>query len=245
MTPHFIYCYGENYNYMANLEILILSKMKEYGLQSTIFTGLDMDRRNLITKETSKKAYEGKLKNEFDWRLYEGSINDDLESFFNHLQEISSLEEIKKGRVWSFFLPKLTDKELELIEKKDSEHMMTYRMNWNPDVNQEEMKKSDSQDKYLLGTCFRVTNVLPNEVNQTPKLVKDLPTIFPRQKVSFPRAVQSVTNVIQRQFSDNSSVALTTPVGALQTLANTRSTNELLSLSSMSQQLQMQGLNHT
>ena len=44
------------------------------------------------------------------------------------------------------------------------------------------------------------------EVNQTPKLVKGLPTIFPRQKGSFLRAVQSVTNVIQRQFSDNSSV---------------------------------------
>jgi len=44
------------------------------------------------------------------------------------------------------------------------------------------------------------------EVNQTPKLVKGLPTIFPRQKGSFLRAVQSVTNVIQRQFSDNGSV---------------------------------------
>ena len=44
------------------------------------------------------------------------------------------------------------------------------------------------------------------EVNQTPKLVKGLPTIFPRQKGSFLRAVQSVTSVIQRQFSDNSSV---------------------------------------
>lgn len=48
-----------------------------------------------------------------------------------------------------------------------------------------------------------------------------------------------------QQDVNNQQLALTTPVGALQTLANTRSTNELLSLSSMSQQLQMQGLNHT
>ena len=48
-----------------------------------------------------------------------------------------------------------------------------------------------------------------------------------------------------QQDANNQQLALTTPVGALQTLANTRSTNELLSLSSMSQQLQMQGLNHT
>lgn len=48
-----------------------------------------------------------------------------------------------------------------------------------------------------------------------------------------------------QQDVNNQQLALTTPAGALQTLANTRSTNELLSLSSMSQQLQMQGLNHT
>ena len=58
----------------------------------------------------------------------------------------------------------------------------------------------------------------------------------------------SSSNVNQQQQQpdvNNQQLALTTPAGALQSLAHTRSTNELLSLSSMSQQLQMQGLNHT
>ena len=124
MVPHFIYCFG-GLIYDDELEKLILSRMKENGLQSTILTGLDMWRKNLITKEKSKEAYKGKLKNESGWRLYEGSINDDLESLFNNLLEISSLAEIKKEEVNSFFLPKLTAEELELVEKKDAEHMMT------------------------------------------------------------------------------------------------------------------------
>ena len=118
-----------------------------------------MRRRELITKEKSKAAYQGKLKNEFVWYEEEKSINDDLESFFENLQESSSLEEIKKEKVYSFFLPKLTDEELKLVKKKDAEHMKTYY--WpNPDVDEVEMKKSDSKDKYLHGVCKRQTKVL-------------------------------------------------------------------------------------
>ena len=95
MMAHFIYCGGYYLDYDEDdLEKMILSSMKKYGLQSTILTTLLMSRQNLITKEKSKEAYQGKLKNEDDWYHYEGSINDDLESFINHLQEISSLEEI-------------------------------------------------------------------------------------------------------------------------------------------------------
>ena len=100
--------------------------MEKYGIQSLILSELYMERRNLITKEKSKEAYQGKLKNEDDWEDYKGSINDDLESFFENLQEISSLEEIKKEEVYSFFLPKLTDEELELVEQKDREHMILF-----------------------------------------------------------------------------------------------------------------------
>ena len=136
--------------------------MKKYGLQSFIFTTLRMERLYLITKETSKAAYEGKLKNKWDWKYYKGSINDDLESFLNNLQEISSLEEIKKEVVRSFFLPKLTEKELKLVEEKDNNLMSTLFENifGEADVDENEMKKSDSKDKYLHGCCFRQTRVL-------------------------------------------------------------------------------------
>ena len=74
--------------------------------------------------------------------------------------------------------------------------------------NEKRLKNEDFQKKLRMineNKIYEETQPLI-EVNQTPKLVKGLPTIFPRQKGSFLRAVQSVTNVIQRQFSDNGSV---------------------------------------
>ena len=142
--------------------------MKSCGLQSSILTQLCMRKQNLITKEKSKAAYEGKLKNEDHWNFwncYDGSINDDMESFINNLQEISSLEEIKKEEVHSFFLPKLRKEELKLVEEKNFEHMMTYWRKFNADVDKEEMKKSDSKDKYVHGKCIRTTSVLHLDSN--------------------------------------------------------------------------------
>ena len=160
MVPHFIYCWN-NFKtiYDRTMEVIILSRIKLYGIQTSIFTGLRMTREFLITQEKSTEAYEGKLTREYHWRDYKASINEDLESYINHLQEISSLEEVKQHDVWSFFLPKLTEEELKLVEKKDAEHVKTYF--WpNPDVDEEEMKKSDSKDKFVHGRCYRRTKVL-------------------------------------------------------------------------------------
>ena len=81
-----------------------------------------MDRINLITKEKSKEAAEGKLKNDPDLRFYEGSINDDLDSFVNNLQNSEGIDD---EEVESFFTPKLTKEELKLVEQKNREHMET------------------------------------------------------------------------------------------------------------------------
>merc|ERR1711917_168520 len=109
-------------------------------------------------------AAEGKLKNEPDWVDYEGSINDDLDSFINNLQNSN---EIRDENVWSFFLPKLTKEELKLVEEKNPEHMMSYFDELNADVDVEEMKQSDSKDKYLHSYCRRKTFHLILESNQT------------------------------------------------------------------------------
>merc|ERR1711917_146928 len=111
---------------------------------------LNMRRINLITKEKSKEAAEGKLKNEPGWRLYEGSINDDLDSFIDHLLNSNKVE---NENVRSFFLPKLTEEELKLVEEKNQEHMMSYLDELDADVDVEEMKQSDSKDKYLHSWC--------------------------------------------------------------------------------------------
>ena len=127
--------------------------MRKYGIQSSILTMLHMMRWNLLTKEKVKKAYEGKLKNEVYWDDYKGSINDDLERFFINLQ---NRKEVKYEWVRSFVTPKLTNEELNLVQEGNEEHLNTY---WfpNPDVDVEEMKKSDSKSKYVHGECWRAT----------------------------------------------------------------------------------------
>ena len=166
MMPHFIYCY---YYFFAfeKLKEIILGKMQKYGIQASILTMLYMQRSRLITKEKSKQAAEGKLKNDPEWGDYDGSINDDLDSFINNLQNSN---EVKEEEVDSFFLPKLTKEELKLVEEKNEEHMMSYGWDFDADVNIEEMKKSDSTDKYVHSWCRRKTFHLTLESKQTPSI---------------------------------------------------------------------------
>ena len=160
LMPHFIYCgyhYGCTEKSINRLREIFLEKMRKYGIQSAILTVLYMWRWKLVTKEKVKQAYEGKLKNEKDWKRYEQSIGDDLETFFTNLQ---SQKEIKNEFAWSFFLPKLTEDELKLVEQKNEQHLSTYGWHYigrNPDVDPEEMKKSDSRSKYVHGRCWRST----------------------------------------------------------------------------------------
>ena len=61
--PHFIYC-GMHYFWddEDQLRSTFLDKMKNYGIRTAILTMLNMWRGNLVTKETVKNAYDGKLK---------------------------------------------------------------------------------------------------------------------------------------------------------------------------------------
>ena len=82
-----------------------------YGIESSVLTFLNMYRKNLVTNETAKAAYiDTRLGQR--WSGYKGSINDDLDSFFNNLIEGKTVEE----NVSSFFMPKLTEKELNIIK---------------------------------------------------------------------------------------------------------------------------------
>ena len=159
LMPHFIYC-GSHYldDEGEKLEEIILTKMKKYGIQSSILTMLYMARINLVTKETVKKAAEGKLKNNENWEDEEESINDDLEKLLINLQ---NQKEIREEVVYSFFTPKIKNEELKLVEERNEEHLQTYGYymvdGLNPDVDVEEMKKSDSKSKYVHGRCLRLT----------------------------------------------------------------------------------------
>ena len=96
MMPHFIYCYGRMFYYspeeIKKLKEIFLKKMREYGIPSSILTMLSMQRMTLITKEKSKEAAEGKLKNDPYWKHYKGSLNDDLNSFVNNLQNSEEID---------------------------------------------------------------------------------------------------------------------------------------------------------
>ena len=110
-----------------------------------------------MTKEKVKKAYQGKLKDDKDWKEQEGSINDDLETFLINLQ---NQKEVENEFVQSFFTPKLTNEELKLVQEGNEEHMKSYFAYFNgnnPDVDAEEMKESDSKSKYVHGDCWRIT----------------------------------------------------------------------------------------
>ena len=117
------------------------------------------------SKEKHKDLYAGKLKKDPQWRLYQGSVNDDLEDL---ITKLSKSEEIDIENVQLFFTPKLTKEELKLVEQKDETYLLTLS-NDNPDVDPEEMKKSDSKDKFVYSSCWRRTKCL-TIVSAKPKV---------------------------------------------------------------------------
>ena len=153
-------------NRIAKLEKIMLIKMRKYGIQSSILTMLRMKRKQLVTKEKVKAAAEGKLKNDRDWTIYGGSVNDDLERFLTDLQ---SQKKVKFEFVYSFFTPKLTDDELKLVQEGNEEHLKSYLDYFygkNPDVDDKEMKESDFKSKYVHGDCLRIT--IPLRLGMVP-----------------------------------------------------------------------------
>ena len=68
LMPHFIFCDNSTAinppTFVLPLEELIFTRMKKYGIISLLLTILGMNRMNLVTKEKSKQAYRGNLKNE-------------------------------------------------------------------------------------------------------------------------------------------------------------------------------------
>ena len=160
MVPHFIYC-GYHYSWRKKSRILlqqiILTKMKSCGIGSAVLTMLGMSRRKLVTKEKVKQAYKGKLKDDQEWEIYGGSINDELENFLFKIQDQGATQE---ELVRSFYTPKLTKEELKLVQEKNEKMLNTLSEHYfqrNPDVDVDEMKKSNSKSKYVQGVCWRDT----------------------------------------------------------------------------------------
>ena len=114
-------------------------------------TSIYLNRYWLITKETMESYCKGEEFEKF-------SVNDDLESLFENIQLGKEPDE----EVDTYFLPKLTEVELELVERKDTSFLKTFIKSSNPDVNETDMMLSESDSKYIYERSWRKTFVIKN-----------------------------------------------------------------------------------
>ena len=84
------------------------------------------------------------------------SVFDDLESMFQHLKSNNEKEACSKNSlpVTSYFTPKLTRNQLNLVAMKNELYLKTFRNSKIPllsiDVNEAEMKRSESKSKFVV-----------------------------------------------------------------------------------------------
>ena len=133
-------------------------------------------RLNLLTEASKTRAksrtktelltgYKEKRLRDFEQNLQIpvkalSSVNEDLDSFYEDIRFGDFKEEKKR----TFFLQKLTDEEIELVERNDLTKAI-YFFAWNaldpyPDVDEERMKASNSDAKYLYAECLRKSSII-------------------------------------------------------------------------------------
>ena len=150
LKPHFVYA-GYYYWYPEErLRSFILEGMKKYKIKTAMVTIIHMRRYRLITIEHMENYCKGK-KDE------KNSVNDDLESFFEDLQN----GKIPDNKVGTYFLPKLPRKELELVKRKDPSYFENFWISY-PDVKAAEMRLSESDSKFGQGFSWRRTFTIDN-----------------------------------------------------------------------------------
>ena len=147
LKMHFVHAGDYYWEHEDTFRSLILEGMKRYKIKSVMMTSVDMWRQNMITKEKMEKTYQGK-----EDTHRKKSVNDDLESF---------LEDLRCGKepdetVSTYFLPKLTEEELELVERKDRSFLRTFELR-DPRVKKAESMLSESDSRFVYGLSWRKT----------------------------------------------------------------------------------------
>ena len=125
-----------------------------------------MWREILITKERVENYYKRKY-------YQKVSVNEDLEKLFEDIQ----LGKEPDDYVDTYFLPKLTKTELDLVERKDSDFIKTFSLERYADVPKAEMLLSESDAKFVLGLGKRETFTIENSLpkNHTEKSIQNRP----------------------------------------------------------------------
>ena len=148
--------YGHR-EHRGRMKEMILNKMKKYKIKEAMVTMIRMYKMHLITKEKMVDGSKGKFEDERGY--YKDSVHDDLDSFFQKLQNCQLEEE----HVVTNYYPMLTAEELKLVEQRNQDHLESYLAHYvgrNPDIDKEEMDKSESKSKFVRGVCGRYTFML-------------------------------------------------------------------------------------
>ena len=155
LQTHIIYA-GAFY-YKDELRSLVLKEMEKIKIKSAMVTSVHLWRKNLITKE----AMENHCREEKS-----DSVNDDLESLFENLR----LGKEPEKNVPTYFLPKLTEEELKLVEQRDQRYLKTIPFG---DVPETEMMLSESDSKYVNArgrrSTFTIENFPENSSENSPE----------------------------------------------------------------------------
>ena len=146
------YYHGDYIAHETRLRYYLLKGMKKYGIESVMVTLIFMRRWNIITKEKMENFTLGK-EDQFE------SVNDDLNSMFEDLRLENGSKFGKFWDNWTYFLPKLTEEELKLVARKDSNYFKTFQTS-DPDAIEAEMKLSESKSMFVEGDCERRTFTL-------------------------------------------------------------------------------------
>ena len=156
LQTHLVYA-GDHYYYdkkqQDKLKSFILAAMKKYNIKSVMVSLIYMVRQHLITKEKMENYCKGK-------EVEEDSVNDDLESLFESLRLGKEPDFTRK---FTYFLPKLTEKELVLVGKRDPSYLDSFIKPSNlVDVPEAEMRLSESKSKFIEGFGYRRTFTINN-----------------------------------------------------------------------------------
>ena len=152
LQVHFVFA---GYFYMfirKKLHQLMIEGMKKYNLKNVMMTIISMKRVRLITKEKRDEYCLGNVHSR-----EKKSFNCDLESLLEQIR----LGQTPEYNIQTYFMPRLTEEEIELVERKDDEYMKTFS-NSQPDVTEAEMKISQSDSKFCLTACSRTTITVEN-----------------------------------------------------------------------------------
>ena len=158
MNIHFVYA-GEYYFWSREdeLKTYILKGIEKYNIEKVMVTMMTMWRSGLISKERMENFYKGG--NDFRRK----SFNSDLDSFFRAIR----LGKKPYKRIDTFYLPRLTVDELDLVERRDFNFMQTFLRECTcRDVHKSNMALSKSDSKFVDAYAVRKTFTIKNSLQE-------------------------------------------------------------------------------